>query len=178
MAFRFEKDMTAIVSGFLRSLGCVVIEESALLNNCDVTGCVFNDAAVRERIGRRQKTPLSPRELHLMRMDKKPWPEWMPIYDRIIAVELKLTRMAEVIDQAYLDAYCVTDSYIAMPRDYAVKAVEKANTAKVGVIAVDEGCEVILEPAHHKHRNAHDLAENFWRCRRKEYLEQVGKAVR
>lgn len=187
--FKLEKEMTPIVTKWLSDKGFLVKTESGILHNCDVVGCRFDPKMVELRSELRQKTVISAIELSsiatqgkickwlkLKPVNSEPY-EWMPIYKSLIAIELKLSRIADVIDQAHTNAYSVTASYIAMPWGIAHRAIGKARIAKVGIVSVgDEGkgvnrllsrCQILLEPTHEKCMNSHALAESFWRIRNK-----------
>ena len=172
--FRYEMEMTPIVAEFLERQGCIVRAEMLALGNCDLVGCVFDPEAVQRRVAARRKTPIV--GVAWERMGAKP--DWMPIYSRLIAVELKLQCASDVIWQARQHSYWKgVESYIAMPQDCALRAKTKAIAAGVGVIAVrDHHCTVIAEPAPATDRliddscDADRIAEVFWRYHRKEYV--------
>ncbi len=158
--FKLEKEMTPIVVKWLQDNGFLVKTESGILHNCDVVGCLFDQKMVHLRGTLRQKTAIRAG-------DTKSY-AWQPIYKSLVAIELKLIRISDVISQARNNAYSVTASYIAMPREIAYRAIAKARDAKVGVISVWESdCRVILEPTHLKYMNSHHLADSFWRIRYK-----------
>jgi len=169
MTFRLERDMTPIVTDWLAQRCAHVHAEMGFpWGICDLVGCTFDLEHVRLRTAMRQRTLLS-----MKAFDEPNWQRpWMPLYRDLIAVELKLSRQSEVLAQATSHARVVTESWIAMPRRYAVKTIEAARFEGLGVLAVElDGCEVLLPP----NRNAcntfwpwfpHQLAERFWRRHR------------
>lgn len=165
MSFKLEKEMTPIVQQWLNDRGYCQKTESGLLNNCDVVGCFWRQKSIQTRCEMRQKTPIRATDTTIY--------PWMPIYRELVAIELKLARIADVIYQAKTNSHLVTHSYIAMPYKAAYRALDKAKTAKVGVIVVHEpphhdkigACSIILEPTHKKCHDNHHLAESLWRVR-------------
>ncbi len=100
---------------------------------------------------------------------------WDPLYDRIVAVELKLARVSEAVSQARSNLAFATESYIALPMDRALRiahgqvgsAIRKQGVGLLGVSRTKcerlfagsraaEPCDEILR-AH--------CVERFWRTR-------------
>lgn len=76
---------------------------------------------------------------------------WDPMHSRLVAVELKLQRVTEVIGQAIRNAAFSTESYIALPELNAIQATKSRNLELlqehgVGVISVNpSSCSIALE---------------------------------
>ena len=101
---------------------------------------------------------------------------WMPLQDRIVAVELKLSRVEEAMRQAVKNLGFADESYIALPSNVAGRVISTAGRWSkffdlgVGVISVaNHRCQV-LRPAQ-KIANWSDAAiqlycvEKFWSSR-------------
>jgi len=77
---------------------------------------------------------------------------WVPLHDRLVAVELKLSRVRQVLYQARAHRAFASESYAAFPREVAervagTKKREEFEQAGVGVLAVSSRrCEVVLRP--------------------------------
>ena len=128
--FAFEKDMTPIVAAWMREQGLLVRPETMLWSLCDIVGCALNVDRLELRLGRRQG--------------------WRPLQDRIIAVELKLSRVTDVLHQAYNNLSWVDESYAAMPVGIARRVYgrkerwDKYWRHGIGLLAVDGGCSVLI----------------------------------
>ncbi len=99
---------------------------------------------------------------------------WMPLQDRLIAVELKLSRVEEAMRQALNNLAFADESYVALPADNA-KRVESTPSrwstffsAGVGLLSVTHSrCQVMIAPK--KTEQWRDKAaqlycvEKFWR---------------
>lgn len=181
--FQLEKDMTPIVRKWLEDQGYIVRPEMVTANNCDLMGCMFNMDNVRLRIKMREKTPLTAQFYNPWKRDRsavlgivhRPIEprEWMPLASHIIAVELKLSRIAAVINQAKSHKRYARSSYIAMPLDTARHAIGMAQRYGVGVLGVTpQGVEMLCQAADNKIKNdnwgSETIAEVFWRYHRKE----------
>lgn len=183
--FKLEKEMTPIVRKWLEDEGYVVRCEMIVANLCDLVGCSFNSSNVKKRIALRQKTVLTWRDFDPTVEDpesllgfKSVDPvrrEWMPLYENIVAVELKLSRISEVISQAEAHNHYTHGSYIAMPIRTARRAIHKS--LGVGVLGVRKGGVEILKYAPRSvPRNewfSHRIAEAFWRYERKEIMRRL-----
>ena len=104
---------------------------------------------------------------------------WIPLQDRIVAVELKLSRIDEAMRQAANNLGFAEESYVALPADVARRAVSSASRwskfsdAGVGLLSVARHrCEVLLPAA--KPKKWMDTAiqlycvEKFWSTRPKD----------
>ena len=103
---------------------------------------------------------------------------WMPLQERLIAVELKLSRVEEAMRQALNNLGFAEESFIGLPEDVAHRV--SSNQARwseffnygIGIISVAKGkCKVLVEA-----RKTQDCAdktiqfycvEKFWRTRLK-----------
>jgi hypothetical protein len=100
---------------------------------------------------------------------------WMPLQKRIVAVELKLARVSDVICQAAANRAFATESYVALPWQLAHRHAKGARASEfldagVGVVAVAErGCRVVLRPStvgiHTDPILQAHCVERFWRSR-------------
>ena len=104
---------------------------------------------------------------------------WMPLQDRLVAVELKLQRIEEAMRQAFNNLGFAEESYLGLPDGAAHRVASNASRwsdffdAGVGLLSVaQQGCEVLI-PAH-RTRPWTDAAiqlycvEKFWRSRLKD----------
>jgi len=99
---------------------------------------------------------------------------WFPMHKRLVAVELKLNKIEEVLSQAGNNLLFAQESYVALPKDMALRLSEKrARWASffesgVGLLSVTKrSCNVLIRP------NRQPLAadnliqfccvEKFWR---------------
>jgi len=101
---------------------------------------------------------------------------WMPLQDRLVAVELKLSRIDEALRQAMNNLGFAEESYVALPRDVARRVASKESrwseffNAGVGLLAVGRASCKVLKPARAT-RNWIDEAiqfysvEKFWSTR-------------
>ena len=100
---------------------------------------------------------------------------WVPLHDRIIAVELKLLRVADVLSQAASHLRFASESYAGLPAQLALRIAggqrsEDFRRAGVGILAVSgRDCCVVL-PAHRQPSTADPVmqmhcVERFWRSR-------------
>jgi hypothetical protein len=100
---------------------------------------------------------------------------WAPLHHRIVAVELKLSKVSQALLQARSNLAFATESYIALPLDRAIRvahgrlgpAIRKSGVGLLGLsltkcerfftgTRVAESCDEILQ-AH--------CVERFWRTR-------------
>ncbi len=104
---------------------------------------------------------------------------WAPLHKRLIAVELKLSRVEEVLSQARNNLIFADKSYVGLPQDLAERvAASKTRRAKflddgVGLIAVSsQECKILI-PSRHR-SSAPDpviqfyCVEKFWRTHSKD----------
>ena len=178
--FKLEKDMTPIVRKWMEDIGYLVRAEMGSANICDIIGCFFDMTNVAKRIALKEKTPLTwryfdpvvedPKSLLGFTSVKPVRRPWMPLHKSIVAVELKLSRISDVVSQAKVHNHYVHQSYIAMPMAVAERALDRA--VDVGVLGVYESGVTILKAAPSSEPKdewyAHKIAEVFWRYHRKE----------
>lgn len=100
---------------------------------------------------------------------------WYPLQKRLVAVELKLSRVPEALDQAVSHLSFASESYVALPARIADGLVHgnrlsPFKRAGVGLLRVEAaGCRVLLRPARSGANP--DVAlqmhciERFWRTR-------------
>jgi hypothetical protein len=104
---------------------------------------------------------------------------WIPLQDRLVAVELKLSRIEEAMRQALNNLGFAEESYVGLPAEVARRVASNVSRwsdffdAGVGLLSVARrGCEVLV-PAR-KARDWTDPAiqlycvEKFWRTRLKD----------
>lgn len=98
---------------------------------------------------------------------------WMPLHRRIVAVELKLSRFTEALSQAASHLAFATESYVALPRELALRVLRDRRLSQltaegVGLIAISsESCEILLVSAMTSTAIdpvlQHACVERFWR---------------
>ena len=101
---------------------------------------------------------------------------WMPLQDRLVAVELKLSRIEEAMHQAMNNLGFTEESYVGLPAAVARRVALNPSRwssffdAGVGLLGVSRRhCEILLQP--HKAAGWADPAiqlycvEKFWRTR-------------
>jgi hypothetical protein len=100
---------------------------------------------------------------------------WAPLHCRIVAVELKLSRVSEAIDQALSNRAFSTDSYVALPRTCALRLAQADRASHlrrggIGLLAVSHrACWELIKPRISKGTcdaiiQSH-VVERFWRTR-------------
>ena len=100
---------------------------------------------------------------------------WTPMHERILAVELKLSRVSEALAQAVSNRAFATESYIALPANVAERLTNRNRFSEftnvgVGVLSVTPTiCKIVLpasqliigsDPTLQIH-----CVERFWRAR-------------
>lgn len=77
---------------------------------------------------------------------------WMPLHDRLIAVELKLSRIKEAMHQAANNLGFAGESYVGLPTDVAQRVARNPSRwagffdTGVGLLGVSEhGCKVLVK---------------------------------
>lgn len=97
---------------------------------------------------------------------------WCPLHKKIVAVELKIARISEVISQAQCNLEFADESYVGLPYDNAkhlFKSREIRQLAKkgVGIIGIrEDGIRVLLRSNSKGNSNsisAMHCVERFWR---------------
>ena len=100
---------------------------------------------------------------------------WMPLHHRIVALELKLSRVQDVLAQAASHQAFAGEAYVGLPKDLAerVATSRRAGTFRsigVGILSVGpRDCAVLLRPEGRRHPINLTLqmhcVERFWRTR-------------
>ncbi|MGC1275991.1 MAG: hypothetical protein WBC44_19980 [Planctomycetaceae bacterium] len=105
---------------------------------------------------------------------------WMPLHDRLVAVELKRTRIEEAMRQALNNLAFATESYVGLPADIAAKVGGRRHRwsryldTGIGLLSIaSDSCEVVIQsrspdvPADPALRLY--CVEKFWRTRSREH---------
>lgn len=97
---------------------------------------------------------------------------WMPLHKRLLAVELKLTRVEDALHQAINNLGFADESYIGLPATVATRLVNSKRITGmekegVGILAVEpHGCRAILKATKRKTRSDESAqrysVERFW----------------
>ena len=103
---------------------------------------------------------------------------WYPLENRICAIELKLSRVTEALQQAVRHLAVATECYVGLPSDIAMKVTASTRRRQfeglgIGILSITkESCKMALKAARRKAGAAHPaetqrmhLAERFWRTR-------------
>jgi hypothetical protein len=97
---------------------------------------------------------------------------WFPLHKRIVAVELKIARISEVISQACSNLEFADESYVGLPYDnakhlFASRDIRQLVEKGIGIIGVHKaGIRVLLRSKHKSDSNsisAMHCVERFWR---------------
>jgi hypothetical protein len=118
------------------------------------------------------------RFVHLTRYGLQKRNAWYPLHDRIIAVELKLTRVSEALEQARRHLRIATKSYVALPMELARRVAQSDRRtgfrqSGVGLLGVSpRRCDVLLRSSCRTQKpddvlQMHTI-ERFWRSRPKD----------
>jgi hypothetical protein len=116
------------------------------------------------------KFVISPRRGFLQKLNG-----WAPLHSQIVAVELKLARITEALNQATSNSAFATDCYVALPRERALKVARSGKSdlfrqRGIGLLAVSQhACREVISPGG---RNVcsneiiqSHVTERFWRTR-------------
>lgn len=122
------------------------------------------------------------RELERLRQDRFVQPAgdqtfckvngWMPLHKRLVAIELKLTRIDDALHQAINNLGFADESYVGLPSDVTMRLVNSKRKATfagggIGILAVSAaGCRVVLRatnrsPSPDKTTQSYAV-ERFW----------------
>lgn len=169
--FALEKHMTPIVAAWLRGQRKMVRSEIAAgYAYIDLAACRFNPEMERLRISQRQASVIT-----CANSDRILKADWWPLHDRLVTVELKLSRVGEVIHQAAAHSHW-SESYVALPGRIAVQTAEtrrdELESLGVGLLAVGPSTVAMLirapTPTVGKMARRQALVvEGFWRHRKK-----------
>lgn len=217
--FRLEKEMTPVVTKWLKDQGLLVKPEfTTPWGICDLVGCSLNPESVVTRRGLKQSAQLSDplraaifnampdesaadgitldaicfrfggallrrtiernidqleRERFVFRTDCgtfKSRNSWKPLHQRILSIELKLSQIRGVVDQAMSNRCFSSESYIALPADVSGKirssVREYCVEQGIGILSVSTAsCEVIVQSRQMQVDEALQLhlVDRFWR---------------
>jgi hypothetical protein len=99
---------------------------------------------------------------------------WMPLHKRLVAVELKLTRIGDALHQAINNLGFADESYVALPAALAYRLVSRTGDSQfrnkgIGLVAVgSSGCEVLVRATARKVRTdkvvQEHSVERFWQA--------------
>jgi hypothetical protein len=100
---------------------------------------------------------------------------WMPLHQRIVALELKLTRVQDALTQAASHQAFAGEVYVGLPTDLAVGVATSQRAVAfrsegVGILSVGKDrCNVVLHPQAPRYPVNYSLqthcVERFWRSR-------------
>jgi hypothetical protein len=98
---------------------------------------------------------------------------WMPLHKKIIALELKLSRVQEVLRQAISNLEFANESYVGLPMETARRLVRSSAVSPfikhgIGIVALKEESYKVLRSAKHGVKRSDPIlqahfAERFWR---------------
>jgi len=159
VSFVREKDMFPIVAEWLRAQGMLIRGETYTASGwADLAGCAFDP----EKAARRERRQRG----------------WRPLHTRLVAVELKLTRVAQALRQALAYRAFFPEVYVAFPAEVAESVRSSGRFLNgVGLLSVTPaGCRVLIE-AGEPHEgltdwNVERQVNKFWRERR-DFGEEV-----
>jgi hypothetical protein len=98
---------------------------------------------------------------------------WSPIYDRLIAIELKLNRVEEAMRQARKNLFFVEESFVALPAVLAARVLENSQRWRgffdsgIGLLAVKRTTCSVLIRSKNSNRSIDEAVrlysgEKFW----------------
>lgn len=101
---------------------------------------------------------------------------WRPLQDRLVAVELKLSRIADAMRQAMNNLGFAEESYVGLPSDVAHRVAANASRWSnffdegVGLLSVTpQGCDVVVKARESRAGTDGPIrfycVEKFWRTR-------------
>ena len=104
---------------------------------------------------------------------------WMPLHQRIVAVELKLDRVEEVVQQAINHTGVATESFIGLPSDVANRLVRSSRVHRivdsgVGILSVGDAGVRVLRRSRPRPENVipwvqMHMIERFWRDAQRQF---------
>jgi hypothetical protein len=151
-----EKRESTNIPNLVRACGSVIPEETVVR---EVERLVREQFVVRSGSSRLQKLN-----------------GWVPLHERLVAVELKISKVAEALGQARNNLGFADESFVGLPaalaRGVEANALRRADfvAAGVGLLGVTHSCCELLIPAQ-SNRIVSDEAlqlycvEKFWRSR-------------
>jgi hypothetical protein len=132
-------------------------------------GDFFTPLEIRGEIERliRKRFIKSPRLNHFQKLNG-----WMPLHERVITVELKLSRVEEAFFQASNNRSFATESYVAFPSENALRLAKSKRAARfseagIGILSIGaDACAVLLRSNVPKSLNSSlaqtQLVDRFW----------------
>jgi hypothetical protein len=103
---------------------------------------------------------------------------WVPLHTRLVALELKLNRVEEALDQAISHQAFAEESFVGFPTGLAERTATSPRAARflaegVGIVSVGKSrCRIVLRPETRRHPINPTLqmhcVERFWRSRIKD----------
>jgi len=104
---------------------------------------------------------------------------WIPLQNRLVAVELKLSRILEAMHQALNNLGFAEESYVALPAQVALRVASNAARwsryfdAGIGLLGVGRrSCRILVPARKNRERPNHAVqlycVEKFWRTRVKD----------
>ena len=98
---------------------------------------------------------------------------WMPIHRKLVALELKLSRVQDVLHQAISNIEFADESYVGLPMDTALRVVSSKTLATfvehgVGIVGLSESSYRVLRSAEQRGQTIDSMlqahcVERFWR---------------
>lgn len=168
--FARESEMAPPVRAWLEAQGLTVkAEVSTRHGTCDLVGCSINPEKARTRVAMRKATV---RTLVQCARLLEEGVDWLPVHDRLVFVELKLSRVAEVFHQAYRHKY-LSESYAALPLVIAERQAGKDRWTRhgIGLLGVTPDEVRVFVPATELDGEERfrwqqvSIAERFWKTR-------------
>ena len=98
---------------------------------------------------------------------------WMPVQKKLVALELKLSRVQDVLHQAISNLEFADESYVGLPMETASRLIRSSAILPfvehgVGVVGLDEESYRVLRSAEHDRQRTDPIlqahcVERFWR---------------
>ena len=144
--FRYERDMRESVLAWLRARGLLTVVELMIWHSADIVAGKYG---------------------------ARPNPHRRPPLLESLAIELKLSRISDVLAQAKINRGGVDWSYAAMPADVCNSmrqdTLNKFVFAGVGLLSVGKRTYEAIAPDRGRWGTAERVVENLWRRVRKQY---------
>ena len=100
---------------------------------------------------------------------------WVPLHTRLVALELKLSRVEDALGQAVSHQAFAEESFVGLPTGLAERIADSPRAARflaegVGIVSVGKSrCRIVLRPETRRHPADPTLqmhcVERFWRTR-------------
>jgi hypothetical protein len=145
----------------------VKAEVATTVGACDLVGCSINRVAEGTRVRVRQASKM---DVRMCGSVARFGMAWWPLHDRLVFVELKLSRVSEVFHQAYNRARW-GEAFAAMPDAIARRSLHRECWERygVGLLAVGSTVEVLVPArlATETDWQTVSIVDRFWRERKK-----------